>query len=255
VSGNDRRPVIGCSVGFHDFGDYLGVGFQRPIALAGGVPLVLSRVEEALDDMLDAVDAVVVGGGRDIEPHRYGHEPHELLGTPDPHRDEFELELVKRTLDRGLPMLGMCRGIQVISVALGGTLVQDLSLRMEWEEHPTDRGWHRWKAVERASLLDEPEVPEHPRHEMSVVPGSRLHGALGVEEIEVDSFHHQAIDELGAGLVVTGRAPDGVVEVIELEDDSRYVLGTQFELQEAWRMDPRFLAVFRQFVNAARTPG
>jgi putative glutamine amidotransferase len=244
--------VIGCSVGFHDFGDYLGVGFQRPIALAGGVPLVLSRVEDAIDDMLDAVDAVVIGGGRDIEPHRYGHEPHELLGTPDPHRDEFELELVERTLDRGLPVLGMCRGIQVISVALGGTLVQDLSLRTEWEEHPTDRGWHRWKAVERASLLDEPDVPEHPRHGMSVLPGSRLHAALGVEEIEVDSFHHQAIDDLGEGLVVTGRAPDGVIEVIELDDDSHYVLGTQFELQEAWRLDPRFLAVFRQFVAAAR---
>jgi putative glutamine amidotransferase len=251
VPASERRPVIGCSVGFHDFGDYQGVGFQRPIALAGGVSLILSRVEDTVDHMLDVVDAVAIGGGRDIEPHRYGHEPHALLGARDPHRDEFELDLVRRTIERGLPLLGMCRGIQVINVALGGTLVQDLSLNPSWEEHPTDRGWERWKEVERASLLDEPDMPDHPRHEMAVVPGSRLHAALGVDVIEVDSFHHQAIDRVGDGLVVTGQAPDGVVEVIELEDDSHYVLGAQFELQEEWRIDPRFLALFRQFVEAA----
>ncbi len=245
------KPLIGVSVGYHDFGDYQGVGFQRPIALAGGVPLILSRVEGTLDAMLDAVDAIAIGGGRDIEPYRYGQDPHELLGVVDPHRDEFELELVHAALGRGLPLLGMCRGIQVINVALGGTLVQDLSLRAEWEEHPTDRGWERWKEVEHASLHGHEEMPHHPRHHMTVSRGSRLHEALGVEAIEVDSFHHQAIDRLGGGLTVTGRAEDGVVEVVELADRGRYLLGAQCELQEAWRVDPRFLAVFRQFVAAA----
>lgn len=246
-----RKPLIGVSVGYHDFGDYQGVGFQRPIALAGGIPLILSRVEGTIEDMLGVVDAVAIGGGRDIEPHRYGQEPHELLGTPDPHRDEFELELVRETVDRGVPLLGMCRGIQVINVALGGSLVQDVTLKPEWEAHPTDRGWHRWKEVEHASLHNHDEVPHHPRHHMTVAPGSRLHEALGAETVEVDSFHHQAIDELGEGLVVTGRAEDGVVEVVELEDRDRYVLGAQFELQEEWRVDPRFLSLFRQFVQAA----
>jgi putative glutamine amidotransferase len=245
------KPVVGVSVGYHDFGDYQGVGFQRPIALAGGVPLILSRVEGTLEDVLDVLDAVVIAGGRDIEPHRYGQEPHELLGNPDPHRDEFELELVRRTIERGLPLLGMCRGIQVINVALDGTLVQDITLRPEWEQHPTDRGWHRWKEVEHASLHRHDEVPHHPRHDMTVTPGSRLHDSLGVDVIEVDSFHHQAIDRLGDGLVVTGLAEDGVVEVVELADPDGYVLGAQFELQEEWRVDPRFLAIFRQFVDAA----
>lgn len=247
-----EKTVVGVSVGYHDFGDYQGVGFQRPIALAGGVPLILSRVENTLDDVLGVVDAVVIAGGRDIEPYRYGQEPHELLGKPDPHRDEFELELVHKTIERGLPLLGMCRGIQVINVALDGTLVQDVTLRPEWEQHPTDRGWHRWKEVEHASLHRHDDVPHHPRHDMAITPGSRLHDALGVDVIEVDSFHHQAIDRLGDGLVVTGLADDGVVEVVELDDPDRYVLGAQFELQEEWRVDSRFLAIFRQFVVRAR---
>jgi putative glutamine amidotransferase len=247
------KPIIGCSVGYHDFGDYQGVGFQRPLAIAGGVPLILSRVEGTIDDMLDVVDGVVIGGGRDIDPGCYGQEPHAKLGALDPKRDEFELELVERTLDRGLPLLGMCRGIQVINVAQGGTLVQDVSLKPHWERHPTDRGWLRWKEVERASLENDPEVPDHPRHAMSVAVGSRLHRGLGVDQIEVDSFHHQAIDRLGTGLVATGLAPDGLVEAIESDDDGRYVLGAQFELQEEWRVDERFLGIFHQFVAAAAT--
>ena len=244
------KPVIGISVGLHDFGDYAGVGFQRPVALAGAVPLILSRLEGSIEDMLDVVDGVVLGGGRDIDPRRYGQQPTDKIGPADPKRDEFELELVGRTLERGVPLLGMCRGIQAINVALGGSLVQDIALVSEWVDHPSDRGWRRWKEVERASLENAVEVPEHPRHVMAVEPGSRLHAALGVEEIEVNSFHHQAIDQLAPGLRVTGRALDGVVEVIEL-DAEEYVLGAQFELQEEWRVDPRFLTLFEHFVAAA----
>jgi putative glutamine amidotransferase len=248
--GAGRKPLIGVSVSFHDFGDYQGVGFQRPIVLAGGLPLTLPRIEGVLDDVLDACDGIALGGGRDIDPRRYGQEPHEKLAATEPRRDAFELELVRRALERGLPILGMCRGIQVLNVALGGTLVQDLSLVEEWAGHPSDRGWKAWKEVERASLDGEPEVPTHPRHPIAIEPGSRLHEALGVEEIEVDSFHHQAIDRVARGLRVTARAPDGVVEAVEL-DGSSSVLAVQWELQEEWRVDRRFLRLFERFVEAA----
>ncbi|MEX2645690.1 MAG: gamma-glutamyl-gamma-aminobutyrate hydrolase family protein [Gaiellaceae bacterium] len=252
--GARRKPLIGVSVSFHDFGDYQGVGFQRPIALAGGLPLILPRVEGALDDVLDACDGIALGGGRDVDPRRYGQEPHEKLAATEPRRDAFELELVGRALERGLPVLGMCRGIQVLNVALGGTLVQDLSLVEEWAGHPSDPGWKAWKEVERASLDGAPEVPPHPRHSIAIEPGSRLHDALGVEEIEVDSFHHQAIDRVAPGLRVTARAPDGVVEAVEL-DGSAPVVAVQWELQEEWRVDPRFLRLFEGFVAAARLGG
>lgn len=246
-----KKPLIGLSVGLHDFGDYAGVGFQRPVALAGGLPLTLPRVGSGhLEDVLEVCHGIVLGGGRDIEPSRYGQEPHAKLAPTDPLRDAFEFELVERALDRGLPILGMCRGIQVLNVALGGTLVQDVSLVEEWSDHPSDPGWIRWKEVERASLDGEDDVPEHPRHSIAIEPGSRLHEALGVTEVEVDSFHHQALDELAPELRVVARAADGVVEAVELDGDA-YTLAVQWELQEEWRVDRRFLEPFRQFVEAA----
>jgi putative glutamine amidotransferase len=250
VAQERRKPVIGLSLGLHDFGDYGAVGFQRPLALAGGVGLGLPRVDGYLDDALDVCDGILLGGGRDIDPSLYGQESSGHLTHTEPRRDAFELELVERSLDRGLPILGMCRGIQILNVALGGTLVQDVALKPEWAEHPSDRGWKAWKEVELSSLDGGDEVPEHPRHLISVEPGSRLHAALGVEEIEVDSFHHQALDTVASDLRVVARAPDGVVEAVELETDG-YVLAVQWELQEEWRVDRRFLEPFARFVEAA----
>jgi putative glutamine amidotransferase len=246
-----QKPVIGLSVGLLDFANYAGVGFQRPVALAGGLPLTLPRIGKGhLKEVLEVCDGILLGGGRDIEPKRYGQEPHEKLAPTDPERDEFELELVERALDQGLPILGMCRGIQILNVALGGTLVQDVSLVDEWSRHPTDPGWELWREVQRASLEGEEDVPEHPRHRIAIEPGSRLHEALGETEIEVDSFHHQALDQVAPELRVVARAPDGVIEAVELEGDA-YVLAVQWELQEEWRVDRRFLEPFARFVQAA----
>jgi putative glutamine amidotransferase len=244
------KPVIGLSLSLHDFGDYGSVGFQRPLALVGGVGVALPRVDGHLDDALDICDGILFGGGRDIDPRHYGQEPTEHLTVTEPHRDAFELELTKRAIERGLPILGMCRGIQILNVALGGTLVQDVALKPEWVDHPSDRGWKAWKEVERSSLAGEEEVPPHPRHAISIQPGSRLQAALGVDEIEVDSFHHQALDEVAPDLKVVARAPDGVVEAVELEGDA-YTLAVQWELQEEWRVDRRFLDLFAHFVAAA----
>jgi gamma-glutamyl-gamma-aminobutyrate hydrolase PuuD len=241
-----RRPLIGVSAGLHDFGDYGGVGVQRPLLAAGGMPLTLPQLPDAVGPVLDAVDGLVLAPGRDIEPVHYGQDPHPLLAATEPRRDAFELELVRGALHRELPILGMCRGIQVLNVALGGTLAQDVSLIAA--DHPSDPGWSSWKRVEAASLQDAP-VPSHPRHEISIMPGSALALALRTTEIAVNSFHHQAIARLGSGLTVVATAPDGVPEAIEMA--GRDVLAVQWELQEEWRVDPRFMRVFEWFVAAA----
>ena len=230
----------------HDFGDYGGVGVQRPLLAAGGVPLTLPQLPEAISPTLDAIDAVLLAPGRDIEPQRYGQDPHALLADTEPQRDAFELALVSAALDRGIPILGMCRGIQVLNVALGGTLVQDLSLIAPG--HPSDPGWASWKTVEVASLAGAPP-PSHPRHEIAIEPRSQLARALGATSVEVNSFHHQAIDRLGEGLEVVARSPDGVAEAVELP--GRPVLAVQWELQEEARIDARSQAVFEWFVLAA----
>ncbi|MGH2885616.1 MAG: gamma-glutamyl-gamma-aminobutyrate hydrolase family protein, partial [Solirubrobacteraceae bacterium] len=120
-----HTPLIGVSASVHDFGDYGGVGVHRPLLDAGGLPMALPQLVDAVGPVLDAVDGIVLAPGRDIEPVRYGQEPHSLLAATEPQRDEFELALVSAALERRLPILGMCRGVQLLNVALGGTLVQD----------------------------------------------------------------------------------------------------------------------------------
>jgi len=224
------------------------VGVHRPLLRAGALPLTLPQLPDAVVPALDALDAIVLAPGRDIEPSRYGQDPHELLAPTEPRRDAFELELIAAALERGLPILGMCRGIQILNVALGGTLAQDVSLLVDG--HPSDPGWAQWKRMEVASLDGAP-APAHPRHEIEIVAGSLLAGALRTTSIAVNSFHHQAIDRLADGLAATATsADDGVIEAIELP--GRAVLAVQWELQEEARTDPRFQAVFDWFVNAAR---
>jgi putative glutamine amidotransferase len=240
------RPLIGVSASLHDFGDYGGVGVHRPLLLAGALPVTLPQLPDAIAPALDAIDGILLAPGRDIEPRHYGQEPHPLLAATEPQRDTFELELVTQALERGLPILGMCRGLQVLNVALGGTLAQDVSLLVEG--HPSDPGWKRWKLVEASSVAGDP-APEHPRHEIEIAPGSLLARTRGTTAVEVNSFHHQAIEHLGEGLAVVASSADGVVEAIELP--GRPVLAVQWELQEEWRIDRRFLRVFEWFVQAA----
>jgi putative glutamine amidotransferase len=242
-------PLIGISQSFHDFGDYGGVGAQRPLLICGALPLTLPQLEQAIAPALARLDGLMLAGGRDIEPARYGQQPDPLLAATDPQRDRFEFALVPAALEAGLPILGFCRGMQVLNVALGGTLVQDVRLRERFRQHPSDPGWRAWKQMERSSL-EQGEIPPHPRHPIEIAPGSILARALGALEASVDSFHHQAVDRLGAGLRATAVAPDGVVEALELEGAP--VLAVQWELQEEWRIDRRFLRVFEWFVQAAR---
>ncbi len=251
ISGSSHatRPLIGVSVSMHDFGDYGGVGVQRPVYDAGGMPVMLAQLPEAIEPALARMDGLLLAPGRDIDPVHYGQEPDPLLAATEPRRDAFELELARAAIARGLPILGICRGMQVLNVARGGTMVQDVRLHDAWREHPSDPGWLAWKRMELVALGRDSPIPEHPRHPITIATPSILATALGSETATINSFHHQALGELGEGLRVTAEAPDGVAEAIEL--DGAEVLGVQWELQEEWRIDVRFRRVFSWFVDAA----
>jgi putative glutamine amidotransferase len=246
ATGN-HRPLIGISGSLHDFGDYGGVGVQRPLLAAGALPVTLPQLPAAVPAVLDAIDGLLLAPGRDIEPARYGQRPHPLLAATEPQRDEFELALVPAALARGLPILGMCRGIQVLNVALGGTLHQDVS--MVAAEHPTDPGWRSWKLTERASLAGE-RPPPHPRHPISIEDGTALAAALGSGTAEVNSYHHQAIDRLGSGLHAIACAPDGCVEAVEHSQAG--VLAVQWHPEDQAVSRGHDQALFDDLVTRAR---
>jgi putative glutamine amidotransferase len=233
--------LIGVSAGFPEYGDYMGLAYARPLEAVGAVPVQLPYLRD-VDGVLDAVQGVVMGFGSDIDPARYGGEPHPKMTAHSPHRDAFELELARGAIERGLPVLGICRGMQVLNVLRGGTLVGDAA------PHPGG-DWARWDRV-RLSVIAGSDPPEHPGHPITIAPDSRLAAALDTGSLWVNSYHHQAIDRLGDGVVPVAWAEDGVLEALELEGDA-WVLGVQWELQESWKSDERFLEVFAAFAAAA----
>jgi len=176
------------------------------VATAGGVPVMLPCLDDAVS-ALERCDALVLTGGGDVDPARYGEDPHETVSGVDPRRDRVEIALVHRALELGLPILAVCRGMQVLNVALGGSLIQHL----EGDHLHQHAAW---------------DFPVHARtHPVSFATGSLAHRLLG-DAIEVNTLHHQALGRLADALVCTGRAPDGVVESVEVP--GRHVWGVQW---------------------------
>jgi putative glutamine amidotransferase len=246
------RPIVAISEGFADYGDYYGFGYGRPLLAAGALPFLLPYYEREVDRiaLLARVDALVLAGGRDIEPHRYGRdEPHPLQGESSPFLDEIDLSYARLAVEGGVPLLGICRGCQVLNVAFGGTLYGDLDEFPEGgADHPGAK-WDEWRALVAATLAGL-EAPTHPTHPIEIDPRSLLAEHLG-ERAEVDSYHHQAVSALGNGIRAVAWAPHGVVEAIEMPAAPAFVLGVQWELHEEWRADESMFAIWRSFVSAA----
>ncbi|MGN6167278.1 MAG: gamma-glutamyl-gamma-aminobutyrate hydrolase family protein [Solirubrobacteraceae bacterium] len=221
--------LIGVSSGFTDYGDYLGVAFARPLERLGANVVTLPYAERP-ESLLPHLDGLLLAGGRDIEPARFGGVDHSTSTRHSPLRDQFELALAPAAISAGIPLLGICRGMQIVNVALGGTLELDHGLLPPPATAHPGGDWDRWREVVRATLGGWSK-PEHPSHEVAIAPGSRLADALGDHAV-VNSYHHQSLARLGRDLVVTARAPDGVVEAIELPRAASLCLAVQWEEQE-----------------------
>jgi putative glutamine amidotransferase len=201
----------------------LAASYLRILERAGLTPVViapfpgrLADVEAAIDRVLGAVAGVVLTGGEDVTPAEYGAAPSPHLGRVNAERDMTELALVRATRDQRIPTLAICRGIQVLNVALGGTLIQDL---------PTEKP---------SPIAHDPELPRTSRtHNIQLTPDTRVFDALGAATLDVNSVHHQAIARLADSLVVTAQAPDGVIEAVETaRRDPWWVLGVQWHPEE-----------------------
>jgi len=204
---------------------------------AGATPRELDPGRDRLPDVLDGCDGVLLTGGADIDPKYYGVADRHPATKPDPLRDEYELALARAALARDLPLFAICRGVQLLNVAAGGTLVQDI---------PTERPSttvHRLREPP-TSTPHTVEVVEHSALAALVGPASRSHA------VPVNSRHHQCIDRVAPTFVVAASAPDGVVEAIE-RPGARFCLGVQWHPENFWRTG-EFHPLFEAFVAAAR---
>jgi putative glutamine amidotransferase len=239
-----RRPTIGIPCGAYPDSWYTptngnAISYLRAIEAAGGIPALihLTRDAEVLDAHYQRCDALLLAGGEDIHPACYGAAPHPRLGNPNPFQDEVEIALTRRAAAAGLPILGVCRGVQLLNVALGGTLYQDISSEVEGALN------HEQSAAQRnMSYLAHPIVLE---------PDSWLAGRLDAGELVVNTLHHQALRDVAPGLRVVAHAPDGVVEAAEGTGPG-FVVGVQCHPEELWEQaDRRWARVFAGFVAAA----
>ena len=224
------RPVVGitrCS----KLDDYV-----RSVEQAGGLPRVL-EFGESPDAVLSEVDAVLLTGGGDVDPALYGALRHPTVQDAEPGRDAFEIELTRRAMEADVPLLAICRGAQVLNVAAGGTLVQDIP-----------------SSVTSDLAHTQPDPTAH-CHDIAVTPGTRLAATLGAHlesacACRVNSRHHQSVGRLGDGLVASATAPDGVIEAIEMPS-SHFCIGVQWHPENFWQTG-EFAPLFEAFVAAAR---
>ena len=209
----------------------LGLTYPEAIQRAGGVPVVIPPMDHAaIEPLLDSLRGLCLSGGPDLHPSCYGAEAHPALGVTEPALDRFEIALVRAAEEREMPVLAICRGLQVLNVARGGTLTQDLP-----SERPSDVD-HR-----------QPQPASTTTHDVALDRASLTADCLGRHELRVNSFHHQAVDRLGGGLRAVGWASDGVIEALEATDRA-FTVAVQWHAESMTRSpeQDRLMAAFAE---------
>jgi len=220
-----RKPVSACTVAvtasIRPEGDTrrvrLTAAYVTALERAGLIPLIVPPLSsaEAAASVLDSVAGLVLTGGEDVDPARYGEKRHEKVVSVNAARDATEAALVEEARARGTPVLAICRGIQILNVALGGSLVQDIPTQCETTIDHDDEGARTSRS-----------------HEVSIEPGSLIARAVGTEHCTVNSFHHQSVKRVADGMRVTARSPDGIIEGIESTDEDWWAMGVQWHPEE-----------------------
>jgi putative glutamine amidotransferase len=235
------EPFIGIPCSMQEPQDELGSeasatpqSYLRAVELAGAVPLLIpiTQQETTLREIYGHIHGLLLVGGVDIQPQRYHEQPHPALGKTDPKRDWVELVVASWALSDGLPILGICRGIQLLNIIFGGTLWQDVGAQAS---DTIEHNFHPGYAYNRLS------------HSVHLERHSRLAEVFGDLEVQVNSLHHQAVKVVGKGLSVTARAPDGIVEGLE-GSNTAWVTAVQWHPEWLLEDDPRMKRLFETFV-------
>ncbi|MCC3145514.1 gamma-glutamyl-gamma-aminobutyrate hydrolase family protein [Halanaerobium sp. Z-7514] len=213
--------------------------YSEALSRVGALPLIFPYLESKKDDeeyikkVLNEVDGVVLPGGSDIDPALYDSYPQKNLGKISPERDRWELKILRLAMEAKKPILGVCRGFQLINIYYGGSLKVDVC------------GNNVESKIPHMALM----VPKYYKtHKLKIKSGSRLAEIFGKEDIAVNSYHHQAVKEVGQGLIVSGVAPDGVVEAVE-DPNYPYLLGVQWHPEMMAAQEEEQLKIFKNFVD------
>lgn len=203
----------------------------------GAMPMIFPIITEdiaLISEMVDRVDGIILSGGVDVDPQLFGEEPDPNLGRIDPQRDVFELQLAQIALKKDKPILGICRGCQVLNIAAQGTVVQDIAAYYGPEKvYKHSQSAPRW----------------HLSHAVELLKGSKLAEIFGCTTLQVNSFHHQAVKDPAPGFLVTAKAKDGVIEAIE-SVENKYVIGVQWHPELVWKQHPQFVSLFQSLIDA-----
>jgi putative glutamine amidotransferase len=238
-----RKPVRACTVavtaGIRPDGDTrrvrLAAAYVSALENAGLVPLIVPPLanERSADSIIDSVSGLVLTGGEDVDPARYGETRHEKVRSVNSARDATETALINAAKARMTPVFAICRGIQILNVALGGTLVQDIPSQCD------------------TSIAHDEDSPRDSRaHEISIEPGSLIARAVGTEHCSVNSFHHQSVKRVADGMRVTAKSSDGVIEGIESTDANWWVMGVQWHPEEMTESpEPWDRGLFKAFAS------
>ena len=233
-----RRVLVGISCSHPENGSQVSMNYSQAVIRVGATPVLVPVTTDslALSDLLGRLDGLILSGGGDVDPQRYGEEMIPQCGEPDSLRDVYEMLLIDLAVRRGLPLLGICRGEQLINVYFGGTLYQDIPSQ----------------AADTTVVHNQQEPSSVATHTVRLLPGSTLSTATGLTCLRTNTHHHQAVRQLAPGLKATAWADDGIVEGFEAED-GRPVWGVQFH-PEALTVagDSSALLIFRDFVGRLR---
>lgn len=218
----------------------MGKNYIRSLVECGAVPVMLptSLDLQAVREMYERSDGVLLAGGSDIDPAYFGEEKHPETYGIDAERDRVEVALTQWAMQDDTPAFSICRGIQVANVALGGTLIQDIPSQWKSAIALEHRG-HKIGAA-RDQIL----------HNVCVEPNCKLAAIIGAGDVATNSFHHQAVGRVADGLVITSRAPDGIIESVEAPD-KRWFIGVQWHPEEMTEGRPDMMALFQNFVDAS----
>lgn len=236
-----KKPIIGISssINIENGGPWPGYrrcyaneDYINAVIKNGGIPYIIpcNTNEDVIKDQVSLIDGLLLTGGHDVSPRNYKQEPHPKLGEILPERDVFDLTLLKHAEERQIPVFGVCRGLQIMNVYYGGTLYQDVSQNNEFTiKH------------------DQEHTPTMVSHTVTIRKDSKLYDVLALESLMVNSFHHQMIEHLAEGFLVTAESNDRVIEAIERENYP-YMLAVQWHPEMLHAVDESMSALFGQFI-------